>query len=107
MAMLNQFEIPYNDLKIEKQLGSGNFGAVFLAYYNDIPVAVKKLTPKDDDSTSFSDALRKQSQTFVDFIGEAKVRMNNLNNYRLIYLILIGFIPNPTFSICCFIIGIM
>jgi len=38
------WEIPYNELKITKELGSGTHGTVYLAKWNGLDVAVKKLT---------------------------------------------------------------
>jgi predicted Ser/Thr protein kinase len=34
-------KIPFNELKIEKEIGSGNYGKVYLGKWKEIPVALK------------------------------------------------------------------
>jgi len=72
--LLADFEIPYSELVIGKKLGEGNFGEVSLVYYKDMPLACKTL--KENVSTeaiSASQAVKKRTQAFVDFVAEAKL----------------------------------
>ena len=42
-ALVKNFVIPYNELKMSKELGSGTFGVVYVAEWRNQRVAVKKM----------------------------------------------------------------
>lgn len=65
LRMLKEFEIPFSALKMDRLLGSGNFGTVHLAYYEGFAIACKQL--KSDISKP------DHKQQVSDFISEAKV----------------------------------
>jgi len=76
--LLDRFEVNFDDLQISDQLGSGNFGSVFLAFYKKEPLAVKRLNESPQTSltpeiVSASEALKKKSKAYEDFVHEAKL----------------------------------
>jgi len=48
--MQKHFEIPYNEIKIEKEIGRGAFGVVFKAQWRNCDCVVKQLNLQDADS---------------------------------------------------------
>ena len=53
---VKMWTVAFNDLRMERQIGEGSFGRVFLAKWNETLVAVKILTsigPIDDDVRFF------------------------------------------------------
>jgi len=47
--MANQWKLPFNDLKLTRKIGKGNFGEVYDGEYLGTRVAIKKLYFVDDD----------------------------------------------------------
>jgi predicted Ser/Thr protein kinase len=46
-SSVKRSQIPYNDLSIEKELGDGSFGKVYLGRWNGAPVALKFCRKKE------------------------------------------------------------
>lgn len=69
-TVLRGFEVDFNSLKIQRELGKGNFGVVNLALYEGKEVACKQLKPESgSDSNNVVDSLTKMSNSMQEFVS--------------------------------------
>lgn len=77
-SIMKEFEIDFQSLSIIKVVGTGNFGTVSLATFQNQNVAVKQLHP----SASGVDDIKK---SIKEFLSEVKVKKKSEEEEKYIY----------------------
>lgn len=80
-------QVNWGDLEVQKQIGEGSFGRVYLAKWRETTVAVKVLS-----STGASSSMEEEQEAIIDnahlLEGLAKVRLRCMQGLACLVLLL-------------------
>lgn len=71
-SIMREFEVDFGSISIIKIVGSGHFGTVSLAMFQNQKVAVKQLHPKESGIEDIKKSIR-------EFLSEVKVKKKKKN----------------------------
>ena len=90
-------KVNFTDLKIERQIGDGGFGDVYLATWNELPVAVKFSDPildfLDDFESAYRDAVENPGNFFTDKLTGEIILTAPLRHPNIVEVLAISALP--------------